>query len=115
QQDLSKKLNDNNAERKGPQLRDSGQRQQVAEDLAKQKKDLEKLLDNMKNTVEESEVAEPLLSKQLYHSIRQARNSNTDKNLDTAKQMLEKGLPDEAKRSEAEAGKGVAKLREGVE
>ena len=69
----------------------------------------------MRKTVEESEQAEPLLSKQLYDTIRDAHQDQTAQAMDAGGQLLEKGFVEEARKAEAEAGKGVSKLRQGVE
>jgi hypothetical protein len=114
QQDLSHRLNDlDKAER--PALRDSANRQGLADGLGQQKQELEKLLEEMKKTTEAAETAEPLLSRQLYDTLRETRRQNTDQALDVSRQLLERGFVNEARQAEGEAGKGVTKLREGVE
>ena len=50
-------------------LRNSGDRDQVAEDLEQQKQQLSQLLDRMRQTVVEAEQAEPLLANQLYDTL----------------------------------------------
>lgn len=90
-------------------------REQVAQDLQKQREQLERLLEEMKSTVEASEASEPLLSKQLYDAVRKARQGQADKALDASKQLLDRGFVEEARQAEGEAAKGITKLREGVE
>ena len=114
QQDLSQKLAEaDKTEQRS--LRDSGKRQEVAEGLKGQKQQLDKLLDDMRKTVEESEQAEPLLSKQLYDTIRDTRHDQTDQSLELSRQLLERGFVEEARKAEKDAGTGVTKLRQGVE
>jgi DNA polymerase III delta prime subunit len=121
EQELSQKMADadgagGRGAQKPPALREKGQdRQQIAQELGQQKEKLEKLLENMRQTVEEAETPQPLLSKQLYEAIRKTRQEETDKALDTSKQLLDRGLMEEARKSESEAGKGITQLREGVE
>ncbi len=55
------------------------QRQQGAQNFTQQGQQLEKLLDNMKQTVEQADASEPLLSRQLYDTIRNTGMSQTDK------------------------------------
>ncbi len=96
-------------------LRESTDRQQVTRELAEQKQELEKLLDSMRKTVDESETTEPLLSKQLYETLRQTGQAKTDQALDVSKQLLDRGFTPEARQVETEAAKGISRLREGVE
>lgn len=103
-------------ERWPPSLRGQGvDRERVAEALKNQRDKLENLLDEMRKTVESSEAAEPLLSKQLYDTVRQARQQQTGEALDAARRMVDRGFAEEARRAGDEAGQGIAKLREGVE
>ena len=122
QQEVSQRLSelDEMGQPKQPQqeqrtLRDTGSRQQIAQDLQQQQQRLEQLLNNMKQTVEEAETAEPLLSRQLYDAIREARQQKTDQALDASRQMLERGFVEESKAVEGEATKGIARLRQDVE
>lgn len=114
QQDLSEKLNElDKTEQRA--LRDSGDRQELTQDLGDQKQNLDKLLNDMRRTIEESETAEPLLSKQLYDTVRDTHQLQPDQALDATRQLLERGFVNEARQAETEAGKGVTRLREGVE
>ena len=114
QQELSQKMNElDKTEQRA--LRDTGDRQQVAQNLDRQKQDLDKLLNDMRKTIEESETSEPLLSKQLYDTVRDAHELQPQQALDNTKQLLERGFVNEARQMEADAGKGVTRLREGVE
>lgn len=53
-------------------LGDTGERQQLAEELAAQKERLNRLVDRATRLSEQAESTEPLLSRQLYDSIRKA-------------------------------------------
>jgi uncharacterized membrane protein YqjE len=114
QQDLSKRLSELGQSDQRT-LRDSGERGQVAQDLARQKQELDKLLESMRQTVETAENTEPLLSKQLYDQVRETRQQNTDKALDASRQLLERGFLRESRTVEEEARRGITNLREGVE
>jgi hypothetical protein len=114
QQDLSKRLSELGQSEQRT-LRDSGERTQVAEGLARQKQELEKLLESMRQTVETAENSEPLLSKQLYDQVRETRQQNTDKALDASRQLLDRGFLRESRTVEEEARRGITDLREGVE
>jgi len=106
QQDLSNRLTNLDAPKSPEQQKNAGlrdaktnERQQITGDLGKQRQDLEKLLDNMKKTIEQAETAEPLLSKQLYDTVRQTHQQQTDKALDASKELLDKGLLEDARKN----------------
>lgn len=96
-------------------LRDDGQREQTIQQLAEQRQRLSTLLDRMKQTVQDAEETEPLLSEKLYDSARTAQDQNIDRALDAAGRSLRQGLSDDARRLEEMAGRGITQLREGVE
>ncbi len=96
-------------------LRDGGERQQVVQDFQQQRQQLDKLLDDMRKTIDEAEVPEPLLSQQLYDTVRQTSQQQPDVALDSTRQLLDRGFTTEARQAEADAAKGISQLREGVE
>jgi hypothetical protein len=115
EQDLSQRLEQlGRAQQRS--LRDTGERQQVAEGFKQQKQDLQELLEQMRRTIEEAETSEPLLSKQLYDTVRETTHERKpDQALEASSQLLERGFIDEARLTENEARKGITRLREGVE
>jgi hypothetical protein len=96
-------------------LRDSGERKQVADGLGQQREQLGGLLSQMQQTTEDAEQSEPLVSRQLHDAAREAARSNTDQSLESTRQMLDRGFVNEARQAEADASKGISRLREGVE
>ncbi len=115
EQDLSKRMEQLGKEQQRS-LRDTGDRQQINEGLEQQKHDLNKLVDQMRQTVEQAETSEPLLSKQLYETVRETTHEQKpDRALDTTRQLLERGFIDEARLTEQDARRGITRLREGVE
>ncbi len=117
QKALSEQLAQADASEPQPGLRGAGTggRAQVAEELQAQKQELERLLEEMRKTIEESETAEPLLSKKLYDAVRATRQQKTDEALDVSSRLLDQGFLDEARQLEGEASAGITKLRAGVE
>jgi hypothetical protein len=106
------------AEREKPQelsLRPQSSRELLSEKFGEQRQRLDKLVDEMRKTVEEAESTEPLLSKQLYDTIRQTHQERTGEALDVTRQLLERGFVDEANKAEESARAGVARLHEGIE
>jgi len=115
QEALTKKLDDLNKPGQPRTLRDTGERKQVAEALGEQKEKLGGLTDKMKKVTEEAETSEPLLSKQLYETLRSAEQQQVEQALDVTRQLLDKGFNDEAKQVAPQARKGIDDLKKGVE
>jgi hypothetical protein len=113
-QRMSELDNDKNREQQGS-LRGGAQREQIANQLGEQKQQLDRLMENMRKTIDDAEPTEPLLSKQLYDAVRQASQQQTDKALDASRQLVERGFTTEARQAEQQAGQGIAQLRDGVE
>jgi hypothetical protein len=114
QQRLSEQLNEQN-QGPGRSLRDTGARAEVAEGLGEQRQQLGELLDEMRQTIEEAEEPEPLLSKQLYDTVREAHQQRVENALDVARRLVDVGIEREAGRAMRVADEGVSRLREGVE
>jgi hypothetical protein len=69
----------------------------------------------MRQTIEQAESTEPLLTERLYETARKIEDKNLDRALQAAEASVRRGLLDDARRQEQAAGQGVAELREGVE
>ena len=96
-------------------LREPTERVDLGDEFRQQRENLEQLLENIRETVEEAEEAEPLMAKQLYDSLREAQHQRVDDALDTTRRLLDRDLTDEARRAEEQAAQGIENLREGVE
>ena len=96
-------------------LRDSDQRQQVKQGLEGQQKQLDSLMDRMRDTVGQAEETEPLLAKQLFDAVKKANEQAIPNALRQAEQLADVGINEEAARSARKAGQGITQLREGVE
>ena len=96
-------------------LVDSGDGRELADRIDRQKKDAEELIEQMKEVSEQSEVSEPLLSKELYDTVRRASTSNIDRSLEAAGQLLRRNFLRQAQEVERPAGKGIEQIRKGVE
>jgi hypothetical protein len=88
---------------------------ELAEKIDQQKESMTKLLDQMKQTSDQAETSEPLLSKKLYDTLRQASTGNTDKALETTGELLRRDLLPQAQQIERRAGEGIDQIRKGVE
>ena len=96
-------------------LRDPANRQQVKQDLEQQQKRLEDLVERMRRTVEEAEVTEPLLAKNLFDTVRKADEQAIPEALKQTEKLADAGFVEEASKSSRHAGEGIGQLREGVE
>jgi hypothetical protein len=96
-------------------LVDAGDGRELADRIDEQKKDAEELIEQMKEVSEQSEISEPLLSKKLYDTVRQAGTSNIDRSLDAAGQLLRRNFLRQAQEVEKPAGRGIEQMRKGVE
>ncbi|MDA1015840.1 MAG: hypothetical protein O3A00_15465, partial [Planctomycetota bacterium] len=112
QQQLSRKLDEN---RKQRSLRYAKDRQQIEDGLRDQQGKVDGVLDDMKRLVQKAESSEPLLSKQLYDSIRKARADNPQEDLDAARKLVNRGLLKEAGQAEQQARRGIDNLKDGLE
>ncbi len=99
-------------------------KKEIAEQFDQQKEKLEGLLKEVKEVVEKSELAEPLLNRKLHQSFRQAYQDQTEKSLDASSTLLreeEDALRDysflrsleEVMENEPEKQELVDRLREG--
>jgi hypothetical protein len=96
-------------------LRDDGQRERIQQDLSDQRKRLGDLTERMRQTIQDAEQTEPLLSERLYDAARNVQNQNPDRALQAAEGSVRRGLSDDARQQEEIAGRSIRQLREGVE
>ncbi len=96
-------------------LRQSKDRQNLEAEFKEQRQQTNELVDAAKTVVEQSETAEPLLSKQLYDTVRFSREMKTDQALDATSQLLRAGFLPEAQKAEEQARAGIDRLKQGIE
>jgi hypothetical protein len=84
----------------------------LAKEWQSQRKALEELLDNVKETVTESETSEPVLAEELYETYRDAQRDRVSERLEQTSQLLERGLDEPARAQADQAGQGIRRLRE---
>src|SRR5947208_8707012 len=114
QEELAKKL-EALADAKHKTLSDSEERKALASQLTQQKGGLTNLFNEMRRVSEQSESAEPLLSKQLYDTLRQTDQSDPDKALDLTAELVNRGFLSQASPFEQRAHKDIDALKRGVE
>ncbi|MGV3773597.1 MAG: hypothetical protein ACO1QB_11890 [Verrucomicrobiales bacterium] len=96
-------------------LSDTGEMQQLQQKLEEQKKNYQQLMENMKRVTEQAEVSEPLLSRQLYETIRKSGQENLEQTLETSARFLERNFVDQAAQLGQKAGKSIDELKAGVD
>jgi len=90
-------------------------RQQALDALSSQRSALTNLLQDLRQVTEQAEAAEPLLSRQLYETLRRASQQSPEKSLEAAGQLLERNLPAQAAEAREKAEETIRSLKEGVE
>jgi hypothetical protein len=118
EQDLSQRLKDTaQPEPKGESksLRDTGEREKIAEDLSQQRQRLAGLQEQMRQTIEDAEQTEPLLAERLYDAARNAQDQNVERALESTERSLRNGLTRDAQQQEQSASRGIGQLREGID
>jgi len=87
----------------------------LAKEWQSQRRALEQLLQDVKETVTESETSEPVLAEELYETYREAQRDRVGERLEQTSQLLERGLDEPARAQADQAGKGIRRLREQIE
>ena len=112
--DIAKKIGEL-GDPKEKSLRDSDARHALAEELAQQKGGLTNLFNEMRRVSEQAEATQPLLSQQLYDTLRQATPDSLNEALDKSAELVQRGFVPKAGEFEEPARKGINDLRQAVE
>lgn len=98
-----------------PSLREESQRDEIAQGLGEQRQRLADLEQRMRETIEEAEPTEPILSDRLYETVRNLHNREPGRALEAAEGSLSQGFLEDAIEQEQVAGQGIRELREGID
>lgn len=96
-------------------LDNSRERQELVRQMTQQHNALTNLLSNMRAVTEQAENTEPLLSKQLYDTLRRADQARTDEMLQMGAQLAERGFLPQASEVERGIRQNVNDLRQSIE
>jgi hypothetical protein len=96
-------------------LDESGTNRELADRIEQQRKSMQELLNQMKDVSEQSENSEPILSRRLYDTLRQASTENVDRALEATGEALRRNFLPQARQIERQAGEGIENIRQGVE
>jgi hypothetical protein len=102
---------------KGPRqsLDNSRERKELVERMQRQESGLTNLLGGMRAVTEQSENSEPLLSRQLYDTLRRADQARTEDLMRLGSQLTERGFLPQAGEAERSARQNIEQLRNDVE
>jgi hypothetical protein len=95
-------------------LDDSAQRDQISRQMAQQESALTNLLAGMKGVTEQAETTEPLLSKQLYDTLRRADQAHMDNLLEMGSQLVDHAFLPQASEVEHAARTNITELTDSV-
>jgi hypothetical protein len=96
-------------------LRQTQDNTQLQAEFQQQRQQTNELIDKAKEVVEQAEVPEPLLSRQLYETLRASRESKLDQAMNATQQLLKQGIVPEAVKAEQQARAGIDQLKQGIE
>lgn len=82
---------------------------------SQQQEKLDKLLEQMQETVTEAESSEPLLAEELYESFRESKQNGLAQGMQQVPTLLDRGLDEPAKEIGSKVAEGVRELRESIE
>ncbi|MBN1363092.1 MAG: hypothetical protein JW993_21005 [Sedimentisphaerales bacterium] len=114
QQEIGEQLRQQTEER-GRRLTDSDGTVELANQINQQRDRVQELLDRMREVSDESEASEPLLSRRLYDTFREASTENIDDTLGTTEELLRRRFIPEAQETEQQAARAISEMREGIE
>jgi len=89
QEELTKKLEQETKREPRKSLTETDDKKEIGKQLGEQQDKLDGLLKDMKDVIEKSELAEPLLNRKLYQTYRKAQQQQPEKSLKAAATLLE--------------------------
>jgi hypothetical protein len=115
QEEIGEQLKAESGKPQRQTLDDSGGREQLGGQVAKQQAQLGKLTDAMKRVSEQAEAAEPLLARELYDTLRKTSQAATGETLEKTQQLAQRGFAPQAQKFEEKARQEIGELKTGVE
>ncbi len=115
QAELSQALTESEQQPTTPGLRAEKSEQDLSREFQEQRSAVGALLEQARQVVQESETAEPLLSRQLYDTLRQTRDDKLEPALEAVPQLLQRGFVPEARQAETQARQALERLQAGVD
>ena len=103
----------NNGEKQS--LDNSAERKQIVQQMEQQQSALTNLLAQMRGVTEQAEATEPLLSKQLYETLRHEDQMHTENLLQMGSQLTDRGFLPQASQVERATRTNITELASSVE
>lgn len=113
QQQLTDQMRESNSP--SPGLRGIASSDQMQERIQQQKQALEKLLQELQNTIQTAESSEPLLARQLYDLYQQTEKERIQQKFDTTRQQLEMEQREQASEMSQAIAQDLSSLRQGIQ
>ena len=101
--------------RESKKLSTGEEQKALANELNRQQKALTNVLSQARELTEKSEATEPLLSRQLYDTLRRTAQANPEEQLEISAEMLRQSFVPQAEMLEKEASKAIAGFKDGIE
>ena len=114
EEDISKQIEER-ASGRNKTLSDAGKTQALLDQVRQQQGALTNLLAQMRDVSDKAESSEPLLSRELYDTLRKAAQEDTGKTLDFTGELLARSFPEQAAPFEQRARQQIDDLKRGVE
>jgi len=99
----------------GNRLREARRPERLGDEFRRQQEDLGQLMEDVRQTVEEAEEAEPVMTRHLYDSLRKARQENLEETLEATGMLVDRGILEQAQEAERQAAEGIEDFRAGIE
>ena len=115
QQEIAEQLDAKPGAKERRTLDGSSKQEKLAGDFTKQQEGLEKLRQQMQGVSEQAEIAEPLLARHLYDTLRDSTQAGTTDTLAKAGELAKRGYGAQLKPFEEKARGEVEKVKSGVE
>ncbi len=103
------------AENETRSLRQTEDRDATRQELEQQREDLDRLVEQLQETVQQTEDDEPLVAEELFEAAQRVAGQSVPQALEAAQQLNELGVPAEAAKASKHAGEALEQLREDVE
>jgi hypothetical protein len=114
QEEISSKI-ENETNQKQKTLAASEELKQLGSTFQEQKTGLTNLLQQMRQVSEQAEPSEPMLSRQLYESLRKTSQGNVEQNLSVSEELLKRSFLSEAAQFSRRTQEEMNELKRGVE
>lgn len=114
QEEISSKI-EAEKDQKQKTLSASDEAKALTSKFEEQKTSLTNLLQNMRQVSEQAEASEPMLSRQLYETVRKTSQGNIENNLSLSEELLKRSFLPEAAEFSRRTGRELNELKQGVE